>query len=159
MTACLVDDFNCPVVGQEIVGPKICRHEMNRKEASFRLIGKTRAERYLELCLRAWVKVMFVELRNFFSFPLEQYVLALSQDHCLPLSWVPVTFCLSCTLFRAVRHGLPTAWDGWLIQSECCQAAHQRLSSALLSLCVTQRTVLKNSILSLLSRNISNYYN
>lgn len=72
MTACPVDDFNCPVKDQEFVGPKTCRHEMNKKEKSFRSIAKTRAEHYLELYLRVWVKAMFVELRNIFSFPPEK---------------------------------------------------------------------------------------
>lgn len=66
MSACPVDGFNCPVMDQEFVGPKTCRHVITGREKSFRLIGKTRAEHYLVLCLRAWVKAMFVELRNIF---------------------------------------------------------------------------------------------
>lgn len=107
----LLADFNCP--DQEFVGPKTCRSKMNGKEKSFRLIGKTRAEHYLDLCLRPWVKAMFIELRNIFSFPPEKsYVLALSQDCCLPLAWEAVTFCLSCPLCRAVWRGLVTSWGG-----------------------------------------------
>jgi len=71
-TACPVDEFNCPVTEHEFVGQKTQRHETNGNEKYFCLIGKARAEHYVELCLREWVKVMFGELRNIFSFHLEK---------------------------------------------------------------------------------------